>query len=119
MSCLNLVMNPPRARGAGGPGPNTPTLFRPGPSKPLQFTDVDALARHIHRHRGRRGLQIRKIVAHYGGSDTFQAYEVRWLYPADAGGHDEYAFTLAVQGRSQAALEAAIAAANPDQPDHA
>jgi len=114
MSCLNLVLNPPRARGAGGPGPSAPTLIPPGLSRPLQFTDLDALARHIHRRRGGRGLRLSRIVAQYGGSDTFPAFEVRWLVDQD----EEYAFTVAIQGRARETLEAALEAANPDRPEH-
>lgn len=112
MSELNLVLNAPRARVTGGPGPSVPTLIPPGYAKPLTFTDVDALARHLHRRRGRRGLQLTRTVAHYGGSDTFSAFVVRWV---DDAGDDEYAYT-AIQGRSLEALQAALATTNPDTP---
>lgn len=113
MSCLNLILNAHAARGAGGPGPSAPTLIPPGAGKPTVFTDIDALARHIHRHRGRRGLQLKRIVAQYGGSDTFAAFEVRWLSDI---GDEEYAFTVAIQGRSSDALQRALSDTNPDIP---
>lgn len=113
MTAAIFCLNAPASRGAGGRWPTQPTIIRPGPHKPLQFTDVDALARHIHRQRGRRGLQIKRTVATYAGSDTFPAFEIRWLYDDS----DEYAFTAAIQCAEPARLEAALAAANPDTPE--
>lgn len=112
MSAAIFCLNAPASRGAGGRWPTMPTVIRPGPHKPLQFADTDALARHIHRHRGRRGLQIKRITATYGGSDTFPAFEIRWLYEDS----DEYAFTVAIQSDRRERLEAALAANNPDVP---
>ena len=90
----------------------------PGRSRPLAFADLPALARHIHRERGGRGLQLKPSVASYDRSDTFKAITVYFLPEGDAGAPD-YAFTVAIQGRPREALEAALAAANPDIPEAA
>lgn len=111
---LNLVLNAHASRGAGGPGPHAPTLIAPDRNQPLVFTDLDALARHIHRQRGRHGLKLTRTVAAYGGSDTFPAFEVRWIEPDSD--HERYAFTVAIQGRPRETLEAALASTNPDIP---
>jgi len=111
MSAAHLVLNPLERVGAGGPGPRQPSLIGPGFDKPLVFTDVDALARHIHRQRGRRGLRLSRTVASYAGSDTFPCFTVRWLDEHDGG--ETYAFTVAIQSDRQSLLEAALANTTP------
>lgn len=107
-----LVLDAPAARGQRE-GPHVPTIIRAAWQKPLAFPSMAALARHIHRERRGRGVQLTRCVAAFHLSDTFPAFRVAWLTDDDA----EYAFTIAVQGRSREALEAAIADANPDVPE--
>ncbi len=88
----------------------------PGVARPMTFADLAALARWIHRQRGARGLELRPVVASYSGSDTFKAIAVRFQ---DGAGGADYACTVSIRGRPPEALEAALAAANPNTPEAA
>lgn len=98
------------------PGPTQPTLIPPLPAGPIVFADVDALARHLHRQRGRRGLRLARCKVSYAGSDTFTAFAVTWTAAAGGAALEEYACTLAGLGDDPARLDAALAAANPAPP---
>lgn len=107
MTQLDLVLDPFPQRGTK-PGPRQPTVIPQIPETLVQFRDLAALAKHLHRERRQRGLQLFRGTASHGGSDTFTAFRVMF--------DDDYAFTIAGVGDSLASLQAAIAAANPHQP---
>lgn len=86
--------------------PSTPFLILPLPAQPETFDDLDALAARIQTLRGRRGLQGRKCMATYSGFGTFEAIG---LYVTEPDSDTvSWLGTVAIQGRSIEALQAAV-----------
>ena len=108
-----LVLDAPPAVGVRR-GPETPCLIYPAPwLKPVLFPSLDHLCRALHRRRAGRALRLEPTKATYFGSDSFAAFKV-WFAAPDC--DEAFAFTLAGVGASREALQAAIAAANPETP---
>lgn len=109
------------APGVTIPAPATPTLIRPLPQTPLQFENLAALARHIHRARTDRagapwGLQLGPIShASYAGSVTFPGFNLHLVDP----GTDDLTWVgfVAVQSHSSQGLQDALRKAEPEAAD--
>jgi hypothetical protein len=99
--------------GAGGaPTPSRPTFIpaRLREADPARaFADVAGLCRHLHRLRGRDGLELRPSTGCYPGSRTFPVFEVLRL----TGDDTEYLGCAAVQRLSREGFEDALRAAEP------
>lgn len=114
MSCL--VLDAPRSRGGGGPGPQQPCIIWPGcpDRKPTVYPTLSALARAVHRFRGRQCFRLARTVATYMGSDTFAAFKVFWREAETDS--ETYAFAIAGVGDRRELVELALETANPDVP---
>jgi hypothetical protein len=109
-----LVLDASPSRGLR-PGPAQPCLIFPAPwdRRSVLFADLAAFCRGLHRRRAGRAMRLEPTQASLCGSDSFPAFKV-WFRAPDC--DEAFAFTVAGVGDSREALQAALAANNPDAP---
>lgn len=99
------------------PVPTRPTFIpaRTLTADPVRtFEDLDGLCRHVHRLRGRNGLELRASTGSWGGSRTFPVFEVMRLVDDDP----EYIGCVFVGALSREGLESALRSAEPRPESH-